>query len=955
MAPVRRRIYNPAHLTPDELKESFVAREDTLAELLRVIREQTPGRPCQHMMLIGPRGMGKTTLGLRFLCAIEEDPDLRQRWQPVAFHEESYGIGNLADFWIHALSHLTRATGELRWEQRAEALVANEADQERAAAYALAELAHFNRESERRLILFVENFDSIVAQIHDEREIYSLRATLIERPDILLLGSANAYFESIGGYGEPLYEFFRVFKLEGIGKEEARRILAAAASAEGRPEVSESLNMEQGRLETIRRLTGGNPRLLALACRLLIESPLGSAVEDLERLIDEQTPYFKARIEDLPGQARKVFHCLSEGWKPLLAKEVAAAASLSSSHASAQLKQLLEKGYTRELRLPGAKRTRYEVSDRLYNIYYLLRFSRSGRDRLERLIEFLHELFGTAGMRTMYVAVLASLRTDGIGTSDGIEWLPVLAWRVAADQEFVRRSDWLTQSVDIIVERFGPKSGLIGKIKEPFEDHLSDDDVDRQWIAKTDDLIQQGRVSEAELILRNALKNKPKDPVIWLRLITILVRDSRFEEALSCVESASKNVGSNEYTDRNAVTLLLKIHALWGLGKQKEALETIERAMMDVKAEDMTVVSRFAIGCASLVKGEILFNMSQTEEAIQFLLSAFEPIREDDHWMLRRGIVEALVMIGDRHAILGRDEQAVSVRARIVDYVHSDDPEELRRVVARGLVKNIFSLSDLGRSNEVGDLCDSILDCVAKSDSAETRRFAPVALLGKSSLQTAKGQFEHLIMDCRLVLEYIRRDDPKWLLTMAAKTLALSGRILIELQRYSEAEDVLEKAIEIDQEHAASWAYRARSVLLQGKRERISEAEDFARRAAELDPDGRVALHTLSDVLSRRGNWLEAMERLEQALRSDQGQPKEATGKEVVDLLIRAAAAGHGARVKPIMDETGLAKSMEPLWQAVRAELGEELEPLPTEVMDAVVLLRRRIGRESTAAGSFER
>ena len=275
MAAIRRRIYNPAHLTPDELKESFVAREDTLAELLQAIREQTPGRPCQHMMLIGPRGMGKTTLGLRLLYAIEEAPDLRKRWQPVAFHEESYGIGSLADFWIHALRHLTRATGESRWEQRAEALVTNEADQERAAAYALAELTDFNRESERRLILFVENFDAIVAQIHDERQIHSLRATLIERPEILLLGSANAYFESIGGYGEPLYEFFRVFKLEGIGEEEARRILEASASGEGRPEVSESLNMEQGRLETIRRLTGGNPRLLALACRLLIESPTG--------------------------------------------------------------------------------------------------------------------------------------------------------------------------------------------------------------------------------------------------------------------------------------------------------------------------------------------------------------------------------------------------------------------------------------------------------------------------------------------------------------------------------------------------------------------------------------------------------------------------------------------------------------------------------------------------------
>ena len=386
---IRRRLYNPAQLTPDELKASFVAREDTLAEMLRLIGEQPPGRPCQHVMLIGPRGMGKTTLGLRFLHALGDVPDLAACWQPVAFYEESYEIGDLADFWLAALRHLTRATNDLRWADRADALSRDEGDTERLAAYALSALMDFSRENGKRLILFVENLDAILGQLRDEREIHALRATLIERPDILLLGSANAVFEAIRSHGEPFYEFFRLFILEGLGREDAHRILAALAGGEGRPEVPETMKRERGRLETIRRLTGGNPRLLALACRMLIESPLGSAFEDLERLIDEQTPYFKARIEELPVQARKVFHCLAEGWKPMLAKEVAGAAKLSSSHASAQLRQLVEKGYAREVRLPGAKRARYEVGDRFYNIYYLLRFSRAGRDRLERLVAFL--------------------------------------------------------------------------------------------------------------------------------------------------------------------------------------------------------------------------------------------------------------------------------------------------------------------------------------------------------------------------------------------------------------------------------------------------------------------------------------------------------------------------------------------------------------------------------------
>ena len=675
---IRRRLYNPAHLTPDELKDSFVARQDTLAEMLRVIGEQTPGHPCQHMMLIGPRGMGKTTLGLRFLYAIEDDPELSERWQPVAFHEESYGIVNLADFWIHALRHLTRATGESRWEERAEALTKDERDLERAAAYALAELMDFSRERGKRLILFVENLDAVIGQIHDEREIHGLRATLIERPEILLLGSANAFFEAIGGYGEPLYEFFRVFKLQGIGEEEAPRILAAVASSEGRPEVSEVLNMEQGRLETIRRLTGGNPRLLSLACRLLIESPIGSAIEDLERLIDEQTPYFKARIEDLPGQARKVFHCLSEGWRPLLAKEVAASARLSSSHASAQLKQLVERGYAREVQLPRSTRTRYDVSDRFYNIYYLLRFSRSGRDRLERLVEFLHDLFGPAGMRTMYPAALTTLRTNGVEAGDVAEWLEVLARRVAADQEYVGRNDWRKQAVDIIAERLRPKSTLISEIEGVFAARRPDDGVSEQWNTQADGLFQQGRFSEAERMVREALRNKPQDTISWVRLAAILIKDRRFEDAIESVESASSNVSTLDSTDWSNLLIVLKADALYMLNRSTEALSTLEKVTVNSVSDDMTELSRLAGGLASWMKGMLLIYLQQSDEAFPFLLHTLEYIRKDDHPMWRRVAVQAAEVA---LAVLKRNEHANTVRDRLVGYVHSDDSEDLRRSV----------------------------------------------------------------------------------------------------------------------------------------------------------------------------------------------------------------------------------------------------------------------------------
>ena len=173
---IRRRLYNPAQLTPDELKFSFVAPQEILEDMLRLLREQVSGRPCQHILLIGPRGMGKTTLGLRFLQAVEEVPDLAVAWQPVPFHEESYEIGDLADFWLAALRHLTRATKESRWADKAEDLARDESDTERLAAYALAALLDFRQESGKRLILFVENLDIVFGQLRDERDVHALRA-----------------------------------------------------------------------------------------------------------------------------------------------------------------------------------------------------------------------------------------------------------------------------------------------------------------------------------------------------------------------------------------------------------------------------------------------------------------------------------------------------------------------------------------------------------------------------------------------------------------------------------------------------------------------------------------------------------------------------------------------------------------------------------------------------------
>ena len=904
---IRRRLYNPAQLTPAELKSSFVARRETLEDMLRLLGEQTSGRPCQHLLLIGPRGMGKTTLGLRFLQAVQEIPDLAAAWQPVAFDEESYEIGDLADFWLAALRHLTRGTNEPRWAAKAEDLARDENDTERLAAYALGALLDFRQESGKRLILFVENLDLVFGQLRDERDVHALRACLIEHPDILLLGSANAVFDAIRNHSKPFYEFFRLIFLRGLGPEDCQRLLEALAKHEGREEFRDMLNRERGRLETMRRLTGGNPRLLVLACRMLIESPLGSAFEDLERLIDVQTPYFKARIEELPVQARKVFHCLAERWTPMRARELSVAAKLSSSHASAQLRQLVEKGYAIEVRITGEKRVRYEVGDRFYNIYYLLRFSRAGRGRLERLVAFLHDLFGSIGMRSMYPATLQALRARTFAAGDVSDWLSVLAGYVAEDGAFAGREDWRQQAIDLARDAIGINAPVLGEIEEAFG-------VQRSlqlsgYFASTKPAFEPwkaGRFAEAETMSRELLEGMPENVVARVTLGYALVQQQRFRDAQPVLRKITEYVSPHDSPE-------WRVMAVFGLsGEALVALElegpeaatlAIERGSAYVHPEDPPLLRAHATNLFRL-HGDLLASLGQAEEAVVAWQRAAECVRPHDPGTLRREAAIALNAMRVALSELGRHDEAFSTLENILRYIHVDDPEELRFVAFNALAKEGSILSKLKR-------------------------------------------YEDAVTAWRLSSEYVLPEDPLERRQMAALTLSGAGAAFCILEKFDESESVCRKATDIDPTYIDGWWILAAAILEQNPDadERLAEAEDCARRAVELDPQDPNALHTLSQVLARRGGCEEALDVLESALGIDSTRDN-GMHYGLTTLLINLVATGHGARVKRLIENAGLVERMEPLWHALKSELGEKIEPLPAEIMDTVNDVKRKFGEE---------
>ena len=105
--PVRK--FNPGTFQCDEeIIGQFVVRNRELGIVLEVLRGNIDSPSCQHILVVAPRGRGKTMLLARAAAELRTDDTLSGHLLPVRFMEESQEIFNLADFWLETLFHLAR-------------------------------------------------------------------------------------------------------------------------------------------------------------------------------------------------------------------------------------------------------------------------------------------------------------------------------------------------------------------------------------------------------------------------------------------------------------------------------------------------------------------------------------------------------------------------------------------------------------------------------------------------------------------------------------------------------------------------------------------------------------------------------------------------------------------------------------------------------------------------------
>lgn len=391
--------YNPAFLESEKLVENFVVRQTDLQMIVKIVRENTAASN-QHVLVIGPRGSGKTTLVRRVSAEIARDEALSSAWYPLVFAEESYNALSAADFWLESLFHLAEQT---RDPQRMESYheLRRDPDEKRLAQRALGQLLDYADSIGKRILLVVENLDMLLSEFSSETEAWALRHTLMNEPRLMLLATATARFEEIDHPAKAMFEMFRIHDLRPLNDEECNTIWALVT---GKP-------LPGMQIRPIRILTGGNARLIALIARFGEKRSFRDLLENLIDLIDEHTDYFKSHLDNMAPMERKVYLALAELWKQSSAKEIAEVARLDVNTTSAYLKRLASKGKV-VVENEGKRKKWYSISEGIYNIYYLMRRRGGPSARVKAAVRFMVGLYEPVAAAKLVLDELNGLPPD---------------------------------------------------------------------------------------------------------------------------------------------------------------------------------------------------------------------------------------------------------------------------------------------------------------------------------------------------------------------------------------------------------------------------------------------------------------------------------------------------------------------------------------------------------------
>ena len=800
MARLPVRTYNPAFLSDEEMVSSYCVRTAEFKSVVDTLREDG-ATASPHQIVIGPRGSGKTMLLLRVAVELRRDPSLSGRYWPVVFAEESYDVSTAGEFWLECVSRLAlQAAAASGRDSPNIAATYDElrciADEGMLADRCLGTLLDFADRMGRRLVIVAENLNTMLGEMRDPEAGWRLRKTLQTEPRIVLLASASRRFAEIDDVDEPLYDLFRVLTLRPLDTAACARLWDSLSGREARP----------GAVRALQILTGGNPRLFVIVGRIGGARSFRRLLDDLLGLVDEHTEYFRSHLEALPAQERRVYLALADLWKPATASEIAERARLSPSQSSAQLARLMARGGVEAAGGTGRRR-QYYVTERLYNIYHLLRRAGGPAPLVEALVRFMESFYSTGELRTigLRIPVEASV-LDG-------------SQRSLHDAIFTRLLGLpsLEQHRGELVE--AARSSGLDASKPDIGTGASDSlESAKPLFEQVDRLLNAGRADEVLPVLDEAQRRHDPD-------------------------------GAEPHAGTGALVRLLRCGVLSELDRPSESLEACGELLAYIDAQGVN--PEIAAG-AEAHRAAILHDLGRDDDAV----AANERV-VDRYGKFAETLISVVVAraLANRALIVGGSDASAGVAAsdEVLDRFGCDDEPAVQPFVAFALGNKGELLRALGCLDDAVRAYEEIVQRYRDSEDADIRRVVALADVNLAVLAGQRGDLEGALTAFDVVeRRYGTADVAGDLVGSAAMAAANRGIVLAAMNRPDDALAALDQVESRYSQVSGELVVEAlvKSLVKKGdvlrKLGRMDDAINAFRKAERLaDTSSRPALAVL--------------------------------------------------------------------------------------------------------------
>lgn len=399
-------VYNPATQSQEEIIANFVVRTQEFAELFDAIKEDKMEKPPQHFIIQGQRGYGKTTLLLRLKYEIQGDENLNGWLIPVMFDEEQYSVRILAKLWEEIIDVLESEDSSFDGlTAKADELYDSESPEEEIFNLLINAL----KEKNKKIVLLLDNFGDMIEKFK-KKENQRLREIFTTCNHIKLIGASSRILEFYYDYKQPFFEFFKVITLDELNKEETILLLKKLGETYKSEEINKIIDEQPGRIEALRRITGGIPRTVVLLFQIFVDDVNGNSFKDLEFVLDQVTPLYKQRLDSLTPPQQAIIDAVAQNWDAVSTKEISKKVRMPSKDVSAQL-NLLEKNQLIRKIPTSTKNHLYQINERFFNIYYLMRLGRrKNRNKILWLVKFFEIMCGEKELATRAQKHIVGLR-----------------------------------------------------------------------------------------------------------------------------------------------------------------------------------------------------------------------------------------------------------------------------------------------------------------------------------------------------------------------------------------------------------------------------------------------------------------------------------------------------------------------------------------------------------------